>query len=441
MPRSVTTDSVFELALVNYDRYHTEQDSWIQLYWKPFFMESRNGSCLARYFLPNNKACVMLDESGLGDIDPLWFNLISSQETFYTSKVCFCPTRKAYGAVLEMYIDFACNWWLGVVATPMKVKHNLHVREFDQLYPGTLPGFADACDGFNNDTWTSGKIPCCERSHVGVDDIQLKLGYDFYKNDENHATFYAVGTIPTGKRVTSQVLFEPLVGTRHGSFGFGFNGDCRVYACNDHDIAFLGDIKYRYAFSAMERRSFDLCANGDWSRYLIVITEQEPLNSLPGINLFTLPVKVTPRSTLDMWLAAHYHYCNWHFELGYDLWWRQAEKLCLGACGIASGYGIQTLNICPMGATTASTATISQAVSGANGVTNDASFVQLQTIDLNVNSAAHPSAHSQTVYGTLGYAANFCDCPMLLGVGASYEFDAHNALSQWAVWFTQGFDF
>ena len=443
-PRSVTTNSAFELALVNYDRYHSsndQDDAWVQFYWKPFFMKSNNGNCLARYFLPHNKACVSLDESGAGDIDPLWFSLISPDGTFYTSTVCLCPTRKAYGALFDLYINVADCWWLGLTTTAMKVEHNLHVRELDRKYEGTIPGFQNACEAFNNPLWNAGKLPCSKRCQSGVDDVQLKLGYDFYTTDESHATLYVVGTVPTGKHVTSSVLFEPLVGSRHGSFGVGLDVDYAVCGCDEYAFNLLGDLKYRYVFSAQERRSFDLTQNGDWSRYLLVVTEAEPLDSMPAINLLTLKSEVTPGSTVDFWLAAHYARCNWHLEVGYDVWWRQAEKICLGSCGIAPGYGIQTLNVCPEGATTASTANISQSVRGPNGVVNDPSFVPLTTQDLNLCSAAHPAAHSQTVYGAVAYDASLCGYHMMVGGGASYEFDAHNALRQWTVWFAQGFEF
>ncbi len=40
--RDVSTDSLLELALTNYHRYHSPEKNWLSLYAKPFFMQSTN---------------------------------------------------------------------------------------------------------------------------------------------------------------------------------------------------------------------------------------------------------------------------------------------------------------------------------------------------------------------------------------------------------------
>ncbi len=356
--------------------------------------------------------------------------------------VCLCPYRRAGGVLLSFFAQFCTDWWLGVHTTLMAVNHRLNVQEIDQVQAGTLPGFANACDAFNNPAWTAGKLSCVALKRGGFDDIQLKIGYDFYKAEDEHACVYAVGTIPTGNRPQSDFVFEPLVGTKHGSIGVGFNGDYDYSRWDESSIAFLVDVKYRYVFGAWERRSFDLCGNGDWSRYLLVSTAAEPLNSMPGINLFTLPVNVKPGNTLDVWLALHYQRCNFSAEIGYDLWWRQAEKIDIRCC-ITPGFGIQTLNVCSSSVTSSSSATICQTTPGAgsNATVSDPTFVALTTSMLNLNSGAHPTALSNTLYADLGYAIERTCYSLLFGVGASYEVASKNALSQWALWYTQGISF
>jgi len=440
IPRSITTDSVFELALTNYDRYHDDSGACSYFYAKPFYMRSFNKKDLSRYFLPNNRRCVTFDESGAGDLDPLWFNLISPQGSFYRSLVCLCPERQAYGAVLTFYTQFCDDWWFGLNMTPMHVKHNLHVQESGRAEEGTLEGFRNACDAFNNPGWTAGHLSCSSRGKTGLDDIQFKLGYDFYKTCNEHASVYLVGTAPTGSRQESFYLFEPLVGSKNGSVGVGVNTDCEVYACNEHALNFMADFKYRYVFSATQRRSFDLRNNGDWSRYLLIVTPNEPLNSLPGINLFTQQVKVSPRNTVDLWLAAHYAYCGFNFEFGYDFWWRQEEKVCR-KCPLRSDFGIQTLALCSLPITSASTANISQTAVGDNATRTDSSFVELTGADLDISSGTHPSSHSSTLYAALSYNDSICDYPVMLGLGGSCEFATKNALEQWAVWFSAGVGF
>lgn len=438
-PRDVSTDSALELSLVNYHRYHNPDAGWFSFYVKPFFMGSTNKKQLSRYFLPNNKTCVTLDESGHGNIDPLWLNVISPNGSFYTSTLSLAPERKVAGMLFTFYANITQTIWLGINTAAMQVNNNAHLCETDRTQPGTIPGFENAYQAFNNSAWCAGKISACNLKIGGLDDIQFKLGYDILKNDESHASLYLVATAPTGKRPNAQYLFEPLVGSKNGSFGVGLNAEVGLCDFKDKTCAFMVDLKYRYIFGATERRSFDLCNNGDWSRYLLVVTADQLLNSQPAINLLTVPTHVTPRSTIDLWTAINIPVCNFNVEIGYDFWWRQSEKICK-KCPIVAGYGIQTLALCTSGSS-ASTATICQAAQGSNVTVTDATFTPITDADLNLNSAAHPNAHSQKLYLDLGYTFNdICSTP-IIGLGVSYEFATKHALSQWGTWLTAGLSY
>lgn len=437
-PRDISTDSALELSLVNYHRYHNPAE-WFSFYIKPFFMKSTNKKQLARYFLPNNKTCVTLDESGHGNIDPLWFNLISPNGSFYTSRLSLAPERKVAGILFTLYAYITESIWLGINTAAMHVTNNAHLCETDRTQTGTIPGFENAYQAFNNPAWCAGKISACNLKIGGLDDIQFKLGYDILKNNDGHTSLYLVATAPTGKRPHSKYLFEPLVGSKNGSFGVGLNTEIELCDFKHRACAFILDFKYRYIFGATERRSFDLCNNGDWSRYLLVVTQDQLLNSQPGINLLTVSAHITPRSTIDLWTAINIPICDFNVELGYDFWWRQSEKICK-ECPIAAGYGIQTLALCSR-ISSASTATICQAAQGSNITVTDATFTAIKDTDLNLNSAAHPQAHSQQLYFDLGYTFNnTCSTP-IIGLGASYEFATKNALTQWAIWLTAGLSY
>ena len=243
----------------------------------------------------------------------------------------------------------------------------------------------------------------------------------------------------------SKYLFEPLVGTNHASVGVGLNTDYVFNVCGDHNVSLLGDLKYRYVFAGTERRSFDLVNGGDWSRYLDVVTQAEPLNTLSGINYFTKYAKVTPQSTIDLWLAAHYTVCDWDVEFGYSLWWRQREKLALKCCNTTSlGLGVFDMGaVCSQIITSANGATIADSI--ANGsVLSNGLFQTLTTADLNLCSAIQPSALSNKIYlAGAWHHDSFCNNhPLLVGLGTSYEFGSKcNALSQFAVWLNVGIDF
>lgn len=451
-PRQITTDPTFELALTDYLIYNPVNNNNLQLSIKPFYQHSVKPQETAEFLLPNNKSCATVREQGTGDINPLWFNVIGSVGTYYNSTLSLKPSRATFGAVLTFYANLdvlADGLWILINTAVMGASHKVDANEKNRVGRGTIPGFENLCDAFNNPIWYSGKITCCDttKKKGGLDDIQVKLGYDLFMCDNGHIAPYAVCTIPTGDRPRSKYLFEPLVGSKHGSLGAGLNTEYTLCQESNYHTSILGDFKYRYVFAATECRSFDLCNNGDWSRYLLLATQNQPLDSFSGINYFTLPAKVTPRSTIDFWLAAHHQYCNWDVEIGYTLWWRQKERIKLSRCANASpllsnNIGIYDMaGVCTPPAISASTARINESFVN-NSIVSDTTFIPVTFNQINLSSAKHPQALSNKVYlaGSWRYDAT-CHSA-LFGLGSSYEIASNkNALNQWAVWANIGLDF
>jgi len=188
------------------------------------------------------------------------------------------PERKVAGMLFTLYGNITQSVWVGINTAAMHVS-------------------ADAR-----------RIISSKCSIGGLDDIQFKLGYDLLKNDESHAGLYLVATAPTGKRPNSRYLFEPLVGSKNGSFGLGLNTEMPVCDFQDKTCALMFDVKYRYVFSAQERHCFDI-------------------------------LTVTPRGTVDLWAAITLPVGNVIIELGYDFWWRQTERVCR-KCSLGPRYVI-----------------------------------------------------------------------------------------------------
>lgn len=434
-PRSLTTGLSYELFLIDFDRYHNKKWSSINFYCKPFLMESANANTMAAYFLPNNKTCINLDQSGSGDVDPVWFNLISD-DTPYTSKVCFQPKRKSVGSRFDLYVNVSTYAWFSVNTTVITAKHDLNVKEVDRVSSGSVQGISNACEAFNNKDILFSRIPCHSLSHTGLDDVQFKFAYDF-RNEDNHLTFYLVATAPTGEDPSPKNLFEPIVGSRHGSFGIGIDMDYNLIDHKGHYFNFLVDVKYRYVFASTEKRSLDLKRNSNWSRYLLVMSQDPEITSQNAVNILTLPLQVSPRNTVDVWVAGHYEYKEFNVEFGYDFWLKQKEVVKLQG-SVPSGYGIQSLRSYPATSFTSSTANITQSISGKNATSNDDTFVTLKDSNLNLNSAAQPGAHIQSIYIALGYRLQFKYLSLLLGSGAFFDVGVRNTLKQWSTWFVVG---
>ena len=473
VPRQVTTNSVFELALNNYRHYHQEEgynfphengyeeeiedeDPYekfsFSFYLTPFLQHSTRGEKLARYFLRCGNKTLTFNEinEDPNAVCSLWFGLESDLNTHYThGTLCMKPDRQAYGTYVNS--SFSKQWdkhalWFNVAFAVMHVEHRLNMSSsisevegpLSNFELGTIDEFSSIIDALNNPEWDFGKFSKNKLSRSGVDDVQLKLGYDRFCGDDekNHISPYLVATIPTGKRQRSEFIFEPLVGSKHTSLGIGVNGEYDIFSSDDEEfgISWLSDFKYRYVFSSRQCRSLDLCTNGDWSRYLLVVPEDQHLATQPGINLFSGSVDVTPRGTIDFWTAFNVHWPTYNIEFGYDFWWRQKEKVCLNGSGSTS-YGIFDLAGMSVVPQSASKANISQSAIGTNQAPSDASFVHLTSNDLNVNSAAHPAAYSSTFYAAWDWKKTTPETAFLLGVGGQYEF-AHctSALEQWTLW-------
>jgi len=153
---------------------------------------------------------------------------------------------------------------------------------------------------------------------------------------------------------------------------------------------------------------------------------------------------VTPRDTAQLFAAVHCQSGSWNGELGYNLWWRNSEKVCI-CKELPNGYGIFDFNsICTQDTTTASKAEIQQGfgndlIHTYKPVKSDDTFISIKASDMNPLSAAHPRALSNKIYGIINYDFNFFDNFATLGLGGSYEFGKDlAAMSQWGLWLNCG---
>lgn len=438
-PRSITTNNVFQDNLNLYWWYHDvlceENCIWWTMQISPFVQRSTNSKDTAEFFFPCNKSEISIKENGTGDVGSLWLNLIAADDQSFDASASMRPVRTVAGAFFEFRLDFSaiiCHSWADVAFAVIHAKHDLHFCETLSNYPGVACDVATVGQALDQEGWLFGKFQQCSLTRRGIDDIQLKFGYDWFYCDTNHFSPYIVGTIATGKNDHSvEYIFDPIIGSNHGSIGVGAIGDYRILDSDIIELTLLTDIKYRYVLRATDRRSFDLCKNGDWSRYLQVVQQCAPSNSLPGINLLTQEVRVTPGSTVDVWLALHYQQCQWNVECGYDFWWRAKELIKL--CSFPENFGIYDLaGDCTSNPVSASNARICQSIVN-NIPKSDASFVALTASDLDLNSGASPKALSNTLYLAAAYNGYLRNSPAFIGFGGSYEW-GHKSLSNWAVW-------
>lgn len=465
-PRSLATDSTFELALTNYNTYCVPgAQSCVDVYIRPFYQHSYNGFETAQYFMPRHAQTAAISPNGDGELNPVWFSLVTYVEhgnppdapynNQYYSFVSMEPMRSATGAFITLLAYPSDTMFLSIHSVFYRAEHDLHTLENGRsvnadVYSPLLqypPKYRTFCQAVTNDEWTAAKIPCQVLQQVGFDDVQIKLGYVAVQHERSTAMLYAVVTAPTGQWCTfnGDYLFQPVIGSKQASVGGGVNAGGCLFHTDRSAFWVMADAKLNYFLAANERRTFDFTQNGDWSRYLLLQTKSDPVTvvpqAVPAVNINTLEARVHPGAQFQLWLALHADVHNWQLEGGYTFWFRQHERVTIpcdtypdGVYGILDAYG--TFNAGNYEYTSASQATIWLA----GAAESDPIFTPVYKSDLNCSSAAHPQTGSSTWYGSAGYFFNNQGkTAVFVGLNASCE-TAHNyaALNQWAWWATLG---
>lgn len=452
VPRSITTDLVYVDALNMYRRHHQDSDKTV-LYTGSFLYQVSNQSRQlgSAFLLGNGSATMSVAQNPPADVNSAWLGLTSvAPQVPFQGTLGIAPQRKVFGYYGNWYANLDswwCGLWADVSSAILNVRHTLHCQETG-TFANANPGITSISDALSNPSYKYGKFFCglCdqEKRRTGIDDVQLRFGYNYTWCENNKIGLYAIGTIPTGRKPTAEYIFEPLVGSRHGSAGIGVITEYQFDGCScdqDFSLTLLSDFNYRYVFSAHECRTFDLLAHGPLSRFLLVSLQTNPDLPLTGINFFTQKINVRPRSTIQWLLALNYEWCNWDLEIGYNLFWKQKERIKNNLFFDP----IQTVGIFDLGCTQSCTSA-SRATIGTFDITSDSTFIPLGPDALNPASALAGRTLTNKVY--LAGAADGCWCNCVnwfVGLGGSYEFvvkhDKCNALQYWGIFGKAGISF
>ena len=441
--RPFTTDQTLENAVFMYDVYHNNEgrkdDSKIDFQAAYFHRSSRSKSTGAGLLLGKNTLTIKQD--GTGDINSLWLGLANNDGSQFSDVLKYNPTYKVDGAYLGARFDLddmACGLWASTNAAFLRLKNKM------QLCGGLVD--SQICDGIDAREalgYNLGLDDSANNGQMFIDEIQFKLGYDYFigKNNDNHVGIYLMGTAPTRRSQTDitpdgESAYAHLISGR-GSIGAGLTGDWTMWTCNDHSLNWLADLKYRYIFKGNERRSFNL-KNGALSGVVLQgVDFANPQDSFSLADALYLPVKVQPRSSLDLWTALHYQFCDYGIELGYDFFYLQREKVALRQ-NLAANIGILDIN----GLVTSATA--NAVISGdASLIKADADFTALTNDNLDFASVTTKRAMSHKFYLALSHRNEMCCAPIDLSVGGEYEYASKSQpmLSQWGLFIKGSMNF
>lgn len=421
VPRQLSYNPILENTLsLNMIK---SQNNWSYFFSaKPLYTQSV-GDKFSQYFNIGHKASMYVKENGNGDIDSLWFKVISENNSFYSSTLRLCPKRKTWGSMFFGEIKLPYNFYLSINTALIFTKNITNVAEYNIKNKGTIPGLATVTESFYNPLRDYGKI-CQKQRKFGIDDIQLKLIKNLCHNNFFSWDIYALFGIPTGSGSKAVNLFEPLVGSKHAQLGLGTYVYKEIKKYSSGILKFMGELKWRYGLSGTEKRIFDLKNNSEWSRYLLLVQESAKSTTFFASNNLALNSRVTPRNSLDLYASIHANRNRYNFEFGYDFWYRDLEKISLNKCtklandiGVADLVGIALLN-----PESASTAKISQSVEpGNNQMTSDSSFIKENDSDLNLNSAAASKSISNSFYASIAYICDWNCHEIQFGLTGAYE--------------------
>jgi len=462
--------------------------------------KSKETEDVQRYFMPFCKTELIVDEQNSFqpgaspmDLRSTHFNVLTVEGEF-RSKISLEPKQSVFALGLYWRKGFWRNeeknrqWFFSLNSPLTHIENDMILRE-EVINPSGGANLNKSPNAVNNMTeafvqsaWNFGKIgqsasgsacdsgkacknTCESNSLTRFADIEAKLGIQWVDREPCHLESYVGMLIPTGNRPDGRYLFEPIIGQgKHFGLFFGGSFGVQIWAneAGDRTVRVETSSHSQYLFKKQHVRAIDL-AYKPWSRYQEVYANKAQAQlafdlsedgsdallaqflSTPGINVFTLPVDVTPGYATNT-IASVVLSCDRGFqgELGYNIYARRSECLKL-ACPWQVGPALKHF----------SGAGNTNPVRNMTGQGNleddiiehiDLDFYeqnQIQESDLDLNSATQPALISHTYFGTLGYRWDDRDYPTLLSAGGSYEFSkSSNAmLDRWVIWAKLGVSF
>lgn len=328
--------------------------------------------------------------------------------TNYSSKISFNPRIKNFVADLGLYAGFDNCWYFRLNAPIVNTRWSLQANETAvstaagtaytagyfsaQSVPASqlVPTALDFFSGCRVPDLTTGQNPsvvfqplkygkwatCKSLNKTAVSDLTAVLGYNFVCNDCGFFGLNLRSAAPTGTKPEAEYLFEPVVGNaHHWTLGVGMNAKYVFWKskCDESDFSMYLDANVSHLFSSRQTRTFDLCANGANSRYMLAqklegasLLQGEPSRGVsiksnlqfanefaPVANLLASKVYVNVSVEGEVALKfAYRNACGVNWDLGYNFWGRSHERITPTKCsqdlslwalkGDAFVYGFET---------------------------------------------------------------------------------------------------
>lgn len=415
------------------------------------------------------------------DINSLNFGVTAS------GSISFCPKIQNFIADIDLFFgwdEFVCGLWSRFSIPINWTRWDLGLAETvsaagASTYAATVVATAQTNVVYTNmtDAWNGdlpfGQAPVLKKGRINghqdetaVAGLKMELGYDFMRREKSHLALSFMVVAPTGNKPDATYLFDAVSGSSksweiggdiNGHWNFWEKQECNQSLGLHFDVSLMGQLK------ASQTRLFSLKSGGataaataaanactvlnPGSSWLLLkkvsggVAGAVPTGGVVGLeraaNILALESKIGAGFETNGAILVKYIRNHFSFDLGYELYYRNAESLSGRDSIAALTYAVYGVTV--DAAISAWNASSSQSTSSINTAgAADTTFTYLQDSDVCECSALQPAYLSNKVFGFAEYSWDNCDWEPTLGLGASYEMGASKsgakiALNQWSV--------
>jgi len=414
----------------------------------PFFQRSMNRSKSSRYFLFDDKNCLLVSGDNtryrntrnipIRDVRAEWLGLNSD----FSGIISVNPWQQQWGFIFEysqdlkqwMNLPFVRDMYLSCILPIASVTNNLRLTQTEVSNPNTTFPH-NLIEAFDQPGWSWGKIASCNKKRTEVAELKILLGTSYESRDYLQVNYNSVLVIPISKKQDAEYLFSPVVGNNHH---LGIGAALNIQALLNSDpttvaFCFFLDLESTILIRNHQWRTFDL-RDKPWSRFLLMNTlGAEPNTNVPGVNLLTRKATIKPFNVVDFAMGWRAKTKMVECEFGWGIWGHGYERVdhikdipvVFGIAGSAPGK-------------TASRSTIAQQAP------DDAlnTFVPITLFDLDAQSGANAGALNFRVFLSTGIINIGHQEDTIFGAGWSIDIPYKNAALQvWNIWLKLGATF
>jgi len=430
----------------------------------PFYSQSTDKSDLGRYFGADGKNVINFENKDKSEIINIQYLLHhgTGHDGNYAASIKLEPEQTTYGVMLSFCQDLerTIKGLLFKINMPIvQVENNVNMKILSEqestyyqkdMLKNYFSGTYKALPTTGLDTQvalTHAKIDGQDHEASGIADVDVMIGYKVFDKEKFMLCISAGVVIPTGNSPDGEWLFEPIYGNAgHWAVGGGAKFCGKLWECNKNEQSVKAILcaNYRYLLKEKEKRTlgiklknfentpaFPVNVEGFSQYYAIGKGVAAPAGgdicATPAANVLTRDLYVEPKSQLDAIAALTYNYQNFTFDLGYNLFWKDQESVTVKSWDNDT-YGIIRKNH-DFGAPLRS-----DRIHWAAGKTfpNGAA---INKKDLDINAARTPSYLTHKIFAGVGYIGRDMKCPLMAGLGGSYEFASNNhEIENWSVW-------